>query len=130
MQQIKNSEELKRAILELEKKRKIQETVIKEQFQLTKEAAKPANLIRNTFSKLAAVPEVRRTVVNTLMGIAIGYFSKKAQQVLSEKSMNDLMRNLVDTTADHLTQTHPDSLLSKGVNLTRTYIKHEALSNY
>lgn len=129
MQQIKNRDELKKAILELEKKRSIQEIVIKEQFQLTKEAVKPANLIRNTFSNLAAVPEVRKTVVNTLIGITIGYFSKKAQQVLSEKSMNDMMRNLLDTTADHLTRKDPNSLLSKSVHLTRNYIKQEAFSS-
>ncbi len=130
MKSISTSVELKAAILELEKRKTIQQLVIKEDMALAKEALKPANIIKNTFSKLGENPAVRATLITTVVGFAVGYFAKKSSEVLSEQSLNRVMRNLVDYGADKLMQNNPESLLSKGIDIARNTIKENAFSDF
>src|SRR5947208_403915 len=60
MKKIHNSEDLKNAIIELERKRNVEEAAIKYEFRQTCETLKPANIL-----KIA-------------IGLGAGYLSKKA----------------------------------------------------
>ena len=51
---INNAEELDRAIEELERKRRLQEKDLVEQFKATKESLRPANLIKSSLGKLGS----------------------------------------------------------------------------
>ena len=127
MKQISSSSELKQAIAELEKKVKIDEVALKGQVARTKEALKPQHLIRNSFSKLAAMPEVKQTLVSTLVGFGLGYFSKKATEALQEDKLNRLMTALLNHSMDRFIQHNPDSLLSKGLHITRNVAKEKGI---
>lgn len=128
MKEISSSAELKAEILELEKREKVQKLVVKDQLIEAKHALNPTTLVKNTYSRLAEIPEVKRTLINTIIGFSLGYLSKKASETLNEESLNRLVGNLVDYSLDRIVQKDPDSLLSKGISFTRNVVKERGLS--
>jgi len=127
MKPVSSAAELKEAIAELEKKRKLDEITLKGQLGRTREAVKPQNFIRNSFSSLAEMPEVKRTLVSTLIGFGLGYFSKKATEAVQEDKLNRLIGALVDHSMDKIIEQNPDSLLSKGLHVTRNVAKERGI---
>lgn len=116
---IKNAEDLKSAISELEKRVKADEIELKTNYAQVKENLHPKRVIKNTFSFAAETPEIQRTLVNTAIGFILGYASKKAAELLSEDSLNRTVENIVNHQVNELENRHPGSLLSKGISLFR-----------
>jgi hypothetical protein len=123
MKQISTSAELKAAIAELEKKREIQQLTIKGQIAQTKEALNPVHLIKNTFSHVAETPEIKKTLISTIIGIGIGYLSNKAVAFLKEDKLDRMIHNFIDQGLDKIEQKKPNGLLAQAVSLTRQVAK-------
>jgi hypothetical protein len=124
MKQISTSAELKAAIAELEKKREIQQLTIKGQFAQTKEALNPVNLVKNTFSHVAEIPEVKKTLISTIIGIGIGYISNKVTAVLKdEEKLDRMVNNFINQGLDKVEQKKPNGFLSQAISLTRQVAK-------
>ena len=77
MNQINSITDLKAAIHLLETKRAIEEQLLREQLKITAESLKPVNLIKHTLSELTTSPEIKESLLSTLIGLATGYLSKK-----------------------------------------------------
>lgn len=77
MKKIKNAEELKEVIAELEKKKDIDEAAMKYQFQETYESYKPANILKNTLTEVSASPKFRHNLLNVALGLGAGYLSRR-----------------------------------------------------
>lgn len=118
---ITTSEDLQAAIKELERKVKLEEEEIKDDYHLVKENLDPKRVVKNTFSYVAETPEVQRTLVNTAIGFILGYASKKAAELLSEQSLNKTVENIVNHQITKLENKDPESLLSKGITLFRKH---------
>src|SRR3954452_5798640 len=118
---IKNSKDLKAAISELEQRIHNDQYGIKENFEQVKENLNPKRVVKNTFSYVAETPEIQRTLVNTVLGMILGYASKKAVELLSEQSLDRTVTNLVNHHISKLESRDPNSLLSKGISLFRKY---------
>ncbi len=123
MKQITTAAELKEAISDLEKKREIQQLTIKGQFKQTKQALNPVHLVKNTFSHLAETPEIKKTLISTVIGIGLGYLTKKIVTALREDKLDKMMSNFVDRGLDRVSQNKPNGLLAKAVQLTRDIAK-------
>lgn len=119
---ITNSQELKDAMVDLEKKVHQQEDDLKENYLQVKENLDPKRVARNTFSYVAETPEIQRTLVNTVFGFILGYASKKASELLTEENINRAVENIVIKQVDKLENKNPQSLLSKGITLVRKNI--------
>ena len=126
MGQIKTLEELRQAIADLERKKSVQELEMKSNLDQLKHAMKPVNLVRNTFSRFAEIPEVRRTLISTVVGFGMGYVAKKAKDVLSEESLDNMVSTLVHTQMSKLEDKNPDSFLTKAVTYFRKNLKEES----
>ncbi len=126
MGQIKTLEELRQAIADLERKKSVQELEMKSNLDQVKHAMKPVNLVRNTFSRFAEIPEVRRTLISTVVGFGMGYVAKKAKDVLSEESLDNMISTLVHTQMSKLEDKNPDSFLTKAVTYFRKNLKEES----
>ena len=126
MGQIKTLEELRQAIADLERKKSVQELEMKSNLDQLKHAMKPVNLVRNTFSRFAEIPEVRRTLISTVVGFGMGYVAKKAKDVLSEESLDNMISTLVHTQMSKLEDKNPDSFLTKAVTYFRKNLKEES----
>jgi hypothetical protein len=126
MGKIKTQEELTIAIAELERKKTVQQLEMRSDLEQVKQAMKPVNLVRNTFSQFAEIPEVRRTLISTVVGFGMGYIAKKAKDVLSEESMDNMVSTLVHTQMSKLEVKNPDSFLTKAVTYFRKNLKKES----
>ncbi|HTB26554.1 MAG TPA: hypothetical protein VK711_14365 [Puia sp.] len=74
--QIKNSDELEKAIAELELKAAAQKREIETTFNVVTENLKPLNLVRNGVRSVFS-PEHRDDLVNALIGLGTGILSRK-----------------------------------------------------
>ncbi len=118
---IKSADDLRAAITELEKRVQADEFEIKSNYTQVKENLNPKKVIKNTFSYAAETPEIQRTLVNTAIGFILGYASKKAAELLSERSLNRTVENIVNHHINELENRQPGSLLSKGISLFRRF---------
>lgn len=118
---ITNSEELKEAVKELERKVENQQNDIKYQFTEVKENLQPKRIVKGTLSFLSQTPEVQKTVVNTVLGFILGYASKRAMKLMRENPLDRTVHNLVNYEVTKLEYKQPDSLLSKGISLLRKH---------
>ena len=123
MKPISTSAELKAAIAELEKKKEIQQLTIKGQFSETKKALNPVHLVKNTFSHLAETPEIKKTLISTIIGIAIGYVSNKVVHALQEDKLDRMVNNFIDQGVDKVVKKNPNGFLSQAVSLTRQVVR-------
>ncbi len=126
MEQIKTEVELRQAIAELERKKTVQQLEIKSEIEQVKHAMKPVNIVRNTFSRFAEIPEVRRTLISTVVGFGMGYVAKKAKDVLSEESLDNMVSSLVHTQMSKQENNNPDSFLTKAITYFRKNLKEES----
>ncbi len=126
MGQIKTQEELDKTIAELERKKEVQQVALKSEFEQAKLALKPANLVKNTFSSFAEVPEVRKTLISTVVGFGMGYFARKAQDVMTEESLDSLVSTMVHTQMLKMEHKRPDSTLTKAISYFRKNLKKES----
>ncbi len=118
---IKNADDLKAAINELEKRVEADQFKLKENYVQVKENLQPKRVIKNSFSYAAETPEIQRTLVNTAIGFILGYASKKATELLSEHQLNRTVENIVNHHVNELENRQPGSLLSKGISLFRRH---------
>lgn len=77
MKLINTSADLKLAIRQLELQQANELIVLKEQFKETSESLKPLNIIKNTFKKAAASPDLKTDVFNAAIGLTTGIIAKK-----------------------------------------------------
>ena len=91
MRNISNTAELKASIRELELKTQRQEQAIKENAKTVAQSFKPMNLLRLAISKFTTTPDMKTTAVNTFIGLAAGYITRK---VVIGKSKNIFKRTL------------------------------------
>ncbi len=118
---IKNADDLKAAISKLEKRVEADEFAMKTNLAQVKENLEPKRVLKNTFSYAAETPEVQKTLVNTAIGFILGYASKRAAELLSEKSLDRTVENFVNHHIDELENKQRGSLLSKGISLFRKF---------
>ncbi len=91
MQKINSATGLRDAILQLESKQAEEAKMLKKQFHLVYESIKPVNLIKNAFKEVAQSQDLKKNILNTSVGLAAGYVSKK----LFERSSNNPVKKLL-----------------------------------
>ncbi len=104
---------------DLQQKINVQEVKMKDQFEQVKENLEPKNLIKNTYSHIGESPEIQRTLLNTIIGFAIGYGFKKAKDLMNEETLDRLGKNLVHTALNKMEASNPHGILSKGIKMLR-----------
>jgi hypothetical protein len=80
MHKISNSAELKAQIRELEAKTRLQEQGLKNNAKNTVQSFKPTNLVRTGMvnaRKVALTRDIRSMAINTFIGLAAGYITRK-----------------------------------------------------
>jgi hypothetical protein len=119
--QITNSTELQQAVQELERRVKVQEVEIKANYEQVKENLTLKNVMKNKFEQIAQTPEMQRTLINTAFGMVLGFAFKRAQEVLTEQTLNRTVENIMNRSLNELEQRNPESWVSKAVTLVRKY---------
>ena len=77
MQKINSDASIKDAILELKMRQAHEGKMLKEQFNLAFESIQPINIIKNTFKEVADSDDLKDDILNTSVGLVVGYLSQK-----------------------------------------------------
>ena len=77
MQKTDLSAGLREAILVLEKRQATEGKILKDHFLQAYESIKPINLIKNTFKEITESNDLKDNIINTSVGLATGFVSKK-----------------------------------------------------
>jgi predicted transcriptional regulator with HTH domain len=77
MQKISNAIELKMAISELKIVQANQLIELKAEILTMYYELTPFNIFKSSLSRVASIPDWRKKIVDTLLGLSVGYFSKK-----------------------------------------------------
>lgn len=78
MENITTSADLKQEIQILEEQQTYRAMQLREHFFLTYESLKPINLIESTLNEIKSSPYFVNNVIDTSIGLAAGYLSRKA----------------------------------------------------
>jgi len=74
---ISNAAELTTAIKRLERKRKLMEEDLKDEFHVILESLKPSNILKNTIHEVQESTELKHNLFKVALGLGAGYFSRK-----------------------------------------------------
>lgn len=110
MQQINSSKDLADAISILETKRKDQGNILREQFYLTYESLKPLNIIKNTLKDAATSGELKDNIMNTSVGLAAGYISKKVFEGVSNNPLKKLFGSALMFGITNIVTRNPETM--------------------
>ena len=75
--QINNKAELDAAIIELEKRKQFQKTLLAEQYRTARESLTPMNLIKDGFNRLTHTAGMQSGLLKTVAGIGIAVLTHK-----------------------------------------------------
>ena len=103
---------LKETILQLELKQAVELKRLREQLHLTYESIKPINLVKNTFKEVAASEELTDNIVNTSVGLAAGYVSKRIFEKASHSPFRKLLGTALLFGVTNLVSKHPHTVKS------------------
>ena len=116
--QIKNVIDLDAAIAEMEKKKLIQEAILKNQYQQTIEHYKPRNLIKSAFHKVLDSDKTSSTVIKTVGGLGAGLLAKNLMFGGAATSLlGKLATNAVRVGATNSLINNKDRIVAWGVSI-------------
>ena len=121
MKKISSVADLKESIHLLEIQRAEEEFLLKEQFKITNEALKPANLIKHTLSQLAGSPGIKGNLLNATIGLAAGYVSKKVVLGATHNPVTKLLGAVLQMGVGSFVSKHPGGIKSVAMNLIKTF---------
>lgn len=114
MENITTSADLKQEIQILEAQQTFRTMQLREQFFLTYESLKPANLIFNTLNEIKSSPYLVNNVIDTSIGVAAGYLSRKAIIKESDSFFRKLFGAVLQFGVTNLVAQNPETIKSFG----------------
>jgi len=110
MEHINSTEQLKEAILQLEQQHNVEESIVKEQFLLAYESAKPINFIKNTIEQVSASQDLKDSLTSSAIGLGIGYITKLAFVGFSHSPLRKVMGSALMYGVSNLVVKHPEKV--------------------
>ncbi len=100
----------------------MEKNLLQDQFKLTIESLKPANLIKEALTS----SQTKTTVLDTAIGMTSGYLIKKAVVRSSKNPFLKLLGTIVEMGAANMVTKHPEAIKFIGGNiLARIFKKKE-----
>ena len=114
MQDIITETDLRFAILRLETRQAEEGKLMKEQFLVTYESIKPANLIKSTFLEAVGSKDLQDNVINSTIGISAGYLTKFLFQGISGSPVKKILGTALMFGIKNLIAHNPETVKSLG----------------
>lgn len=126
MKKITSKAELKNAILLLEEKQAVQGKLLEEEFHVTREGLKPANLAKNLFGRFSASTDFKVVITTAVLGLAAFYFAKRSISRSLRSPLKILFGSLIQTGVSSIIFHSPGTIKSIGqLLLQRAFHKKE-----
>jgi len=126
MQKINTYTGLRDAIAILEAKRSAEEMALREHLHLTYESIKPINLIKSTYQEVIASQDLKDNLINTSVGLTVGYISKALFEGVSHSPLRKLIGTAILFGITNAVRKNPEAVksLAKGFfNIVRSGLR-------
>ena len=124
MAKIAAGDSLKHTIKVLQDDQAVNGELVKKQFDHIAENLKPANIVKNSFNKTIASPNLVENVLSLTTGLATGYLTKK----IAVGSKGNLLRRLLGVTIQlgitTIVAQHPEAIKSSVLYILK-YIRRK-----
>ncbi len=121
--QINSKAELDAAIIELEKRRAIQEEILVAQFKATRESLTPMNLIKDGFNKLTDMPGFQNGLIKAATGVGVVFLSKKLLIGKSSSILKKALAGIVEFAVAKSTISNTDKIKALGISIYHNLFK-------
>jgi hypothetical protein len=126
MDTITNLKELNAAILLLENKQAQKGLLLKEQLELTYESLRPINLIKSTIKELVTAPNFKEDILNTSIGLAAGYFSKKLAVGSTKNPLKQILGSFLQMGVTGVVSKNADDIKTKFMDIISVVFEKKA----
>jgi hypothetical protein len=103
---------LKENIVLLEIEQEQNRLLLKEEFKNTFEALRPVNLFKNTFQEITESPDFKNNLIDSIIGIATGFISKKIIVGNTHNPFKQIMGVLLQLTITSMVTKNADAIKS------------------
>lgn len=110
MKNINNLTDLRREIESLRLQQGTNVLDLKEQAKITYESLKLVNLLKGVLKDLTSTPDFKDGVVNTSLGLGVGYLTKKVVLGSTHNPLKQLMGVLLQSTVTSIVSKNGDDL--------------------
>ena len=117
MEKLNSDTSIKDAILELEMRQAHDAEMLKKQFNRAFESIQPMNIIKNTFKEVAVSDVLKDDILNTSVGLVVGYLSQKLLKDVSISPLKKLFVTAVLFGITNIVAKHPEKVKALGSNL-------------
>jgi len=128
---IKNSADLRAAILKLKEKQQSEKKELMENFHEFAESMKPINLIKSTFHKVKESPDLTSNILKATLGLGVGIVSKKLFLGKAPGLFKRLAGSAIQMGLAGLVSKQSDTIKSTGSrllrNIFRSRVRHRAI---
>lgn len=118
--EIKNSADLKAAILELEDRKQREKEELTRNFHAFTESLTPMNLLKSTFNKVKNSPGIQGSVLKAGLGLGVGLLSKQLLIGRSTGIVKGLLGNAFKMGVMNLVAKNTDTIKSTGARFLKT----------
>jgi len=122
MDKINSIKELREAIVQLEIKQLDDKHLLKEQLMVTYEAVKPINLIKNSVKYLFATTDLKREILNAVIGLIVGYLSKKPTGETTGNTLKQLLGAFLKSNSSNVVESNTGGIKSALLGLARSFL--------
>ena len=103
---------LKENIVLLEIEQEQNRLLLKEEFKNTFEALRPVNLFKNTFQEITESPDFKNNLIDSIIGIATGFISKKIIVGNTHNPFKQIMGVILQLTITSMVTKNADAIKS------------------
>jgi hypothetical protein len=103
---------------------------LKEQLHSTFESLKPINLLKNTFHEVDDSPQIKNGLLNSAVGLATDFISKKVMANTPENSMKKMVGSVLQFAITNLVAKNADTIITTGENLLKRVLKSKNGTNH
>lgn len=121
--EIKNSADLRAAILELEERKIREKQQLVENFHVFTESLTPINLIKSTFNKVKETPGISGTILKAGVGLGVGFLSKRLLIGKAPGIFKKIIGSAIEMGLAGLVAKKSDTITSSGGRLIKSLFR-------
>lgn len=121
--EIRNSEDLKAAILDLEDRRQREKLQLVDNFHAFKESLTPINLIKSTINKVKDSPGITGTVLKASLGLGVGLLSRRLLLGRATGILKKILGSAIEMGVARLVTRKSDTIKSTGSQFFRNIFR-------
>ncbi|HMG15128.1 MAG TPA: hypothetical protein VK590_06765 [Saprospiraceae bacterium] len=114
---------LREEIRRLEIKQSQEAILLKEQFNITYNNLKPVNLVKSLFDEVSSSPDILDNIINTGIGMATGFITKKFLLGSSKNPLSKLLGTALEFGVANIVTKNSEIIKTQGEKLMKLFTK-------